>query len=168
MIRIAGFHEPGVRRLAFRCQPVPAQQAMTLLRQSEKFARVRFRAFEDTLLNQALANEVLHIAANGLRIVAVSMFCEVLRGDDTELPEVNDCANFGSREPVTPIAVVQNSAAISERDLPGPIATWALWCWRAHADDQVGGIAHFVVGVTVHGAGVRSVLAPLELVELSR
>jgi hypothetical protein len=109
---------------------------MAALGECQQFAGSMLGAFENAFANESLPQKIAKVVLHLVMLATVSVIREVPSGDDAELAEVNERADFGVAETVTAIAVINETARVFEMNggtgwygrIPG------LWRWlsRSH------------------------------------
>jgi hypothetical protein len=120
VIGLSEFDEVAVHGLILGYEVICVEQAVPTLRKSHKFARIGFGAFESFFPREPLANKTPHVAVGRPSVAVVDMLGEVVRGNDTELAKLDDCADGGLAQAVAAIAVVEDAAALPEVNFRAP------------------------------------------------
>jgi hypothetical protein len=88
---------------------VGANQTKSALAECQQLAGSILGAFEGALLNESLPQKIAKVILHLVTLSAVSVIGEVLSGDDAELAEVNERADFGIAETIAAIAVIDET-----------------------------------------------------------
>jgi hypothetical protein len=109
------------------------------------------RAFEGAPADESLAEKISEVTLHLVVVAGVGVSLKVVCGDNTELAEVHQCADFGATQSITVVAIIEQGAGVPETHV------WQRHFRAAHS------ISRWLVRSDEIGVRLRTTLRCVEL-----